>query len=157
MQLFKSCTLRNFVLKRITNLNIEHGYHWGVILKLYNNPKEDGESHSSHKYACQGVLPEECPATKDSHSWGRLVGGQVVDGTLDICPKRANVAARGPAFLWLGEEKQAGTALSCISCRWLAKGALSRTHSGFPGIWAHRVVGALVGTKGQMAFPKFIS
>lgn len=30
---------------------------------------------------------------EDSHSWGRLGGGQVVDGTLSICPKDASVAA----------------------------------------------------------------
>lgn len=26
----------------------------GVILKIFNNPKEDGESHSSHKQLCEG-------------------------------------------------------------------------------------------------------
>lgn len=157
MQLFKSCTLRNFVLKCITKLNIEHGYHWGVILKLYNNPKEDGEGHSSHKYACQGVLPGECPATKDSHSWDRLVGRQVVDGTLSICPKGANVAARGQLFSgWGRKSKQERYSRASAAGGWLRE-PFSSTHSGFPRIWAHRVVGALVGTKGQMAFPKFIS
>lgn len=104
------------------------------------------------------AIPGDCLDTKDSHSWGRLVGGQVVDGILSICPKCANMAAWGPDLLLLGEEKQAGMALSRSSWRWLAKGALSGILPGFPGVWAHRsLVGGTGKAKGEMAFPKFIS
>lgn len=80
------------------------------------------------------AIPGDCPDTKDSHSWGMLVGRQVVDGILSICPKCANMAAWVPDLLRLGEEKQAGRALLCSSCRWLAKGALSGILPGFPGV-----------------------
>lgn len=100
------------------------------------------------------AIPGDCPDTKDSHSWGRLVGGQVVDGILSICPKCANMAAWGPDLLRLGEEKQAGMALLRSSCRWLTKGALSGILPGFlgsglTGVWW----GALARQKEKWLFP----
>lgn len=65
----------------------------------------------------------------------------MVDGTLSICPKGASVTASGPGLLRLGEEEQRGVALSCGSCRGLARVRPSGTHPGFPRVWAHRVVG----------------
>lgn len=104
------------------------------------------------------AIPGDCPDTKDSHSWGRLVGGQVVDGILSICPKCANMAAWGPDLLRLGEEKQVGMALSAAAADgWLkeplvvsSQGSLG---SGLTGVWG----GGTGKAKGEMAFPKFIS
>lgn len=44
----------------------------------------------------------------------------------------ASVAATGSGLLWLGEEKQVGMALVA---------PVVSTHPGFPGAWAHSVVG----------------
>lgn len=64
----------------------------GVILKIFNNPKKMVGTTAPTSSQVNGVSGES-RAKEDSHSWGRLGGGQVVDVTLNICPKGASVAA----------------------------------------------------------------
>lgn len=90
---------------------------------------------------------------EDSHSWGRLGGGQVVDGTLSICPKDASVAAGVQSALAGGG--RAGRDGSHVGA---AEGRPSGIHSGCPGGWAHRVVGGTGWGKRRNGFcPSFIS
>lgn len=97
------------------------------------------------------AIPGDCPVTKDSHSRGRLVGGQVVDGILSICliwPPGVQICSG-----WGRKASRNGTLAAAAADGWLkeplvvsSQGSLG---SGLTGVWW----GALARQKEKWLFP----
>lgn len=101
-------------------------------------------------------MPGGSQAKEDRHSWGRLQGGPVVDGTLNICPKGASVAAGVQVCSGWGRKCREGW-LSRRSCRGLARAGPVVSTQGALGPGLTEWWEALVEAKGERALAPVLS